>query len=109
VHLPHGIARAYQKSAADNFNLKALCLDLWLAVEMQTLTPELGVAAKRLWEPRSSARGSRREVQDIRCVSLPAGLDRAFAELARAHGLRPSVAISFVAGWRAQHRGGGAG
>lgn len=103
VHLPHGIARAYPGQQWEDIDLKALWRDLWFAVEMQSLTPDLGVPARRIVDPRSSARGSRRPVQDIRSLSLPARLDREFAALARAHGFTPSMAIAFVMGWRALH------
>lgn len=102
LHLPQGVARVYQ-SEAGVFSLKTLWGDLWLATEMQSLTPDLGLKPRPVAGKGSSARRSPDRVQDIRPVPVPARLDREFAKLARDHGTTPSVAIAFVMAWRAQH------
>lgn len=104
LHLAEGIARPYLSRAGEGLDMRMLCGDLWLAIEMQSLTPELGMRARAQLPGRSSVRGAGRRVQDIRPVSIPIRLDREFAKLARDHGLAPSVAIGFLMGWRAQHR-----
>lgn len=102
LHLAEGIARSYE-AADGSFSMRRLCADLWLATEMQTLTPDLGLKIAAIEAMGSSVRGSRRRVQDIRPISIPVRLDREFARLAREHGVTPSVAVAFVMAWRAQH------
>jgi hypothetical protein len=77
----------------------ALVADVRMAVELGTLTPDLGTLRWVFAGGTSALEANRHH----RYIALPLDLNRQFEQLARAHGLTPNAALCMLMTWRALH------
>ncbi len=77
----------------------AFISDVRMAVELGTLTPDLGEIPWEFDAGTSALEATRFH----RYIALPLDLDRQFEQLARAHGLTPNAALCLLMTWRALH------
>lgn len=94
------VARQFEREFSQLIDAEpAIVSDVRLAVELGTLTPDLGEMRWSFNAGTSALDAPRYH----RYISIPLELDRQFEKVARSHGLTSNAALCMLMTWRALH------